>query len=86
MPRIEEVDDLDGGAGYPIITGDYAGAPTWGRHPIEVGTPVGKPTPIFTKLDTALVDEELARLGPRMAEVRIALLGRTIGATAAISS
>ena len=24
MPRIEEADDLDGGAGYPIITGDYA--------------------------------------------------------------
>ena len=62
MPRIEEVDDLDGGAGYPVITGDYTGAPTWGRHRIEVGTPVGKPTPIFTKLDTAVVDEELARL------------------------
>jgi methionyl-tRNA synthetase len=27
-----------------------------------VGTPVGKPTPIFTKLDPAIVDEELARL------------------------
>ena len=62
MPRIQEADDLDGGAGYPIITGDYTGAPTWERHPIVVGTPVGKPTPIFTKLDTAVVDEELARL------------------------
>ena len=62
LPRLQEVDDLDGGAAYPIITGDYTGAPTWERHPIVVGTPVGKPTPIFTKLDTAVVDEELARL------------------------
>jgi methionyl-tRNA synthetase len=23
MPRIDEVDDLDGGPGYPVITGDY---------------------------------------------------------------
>jgi methionyl-tRNA synthetase len=62
MPRLEDADDLDGGAAYPIITGDYTGAPTWERHPIAVGAPVGKPTPIFTKLDPAVVDEELARL------------------------
>jgi methionyl-tRNA synthetase len=63
LPRIEEVEDLDGGAGYPIITGDYSAVPSWERHPIKVGTPVGKPTPIFTKLDPSVVDEELARLG-----------------------
>ncbi|MDN5893147.1 MAG: methionine--tRNA ligase [Nocardioides sp.] len=63
MPRIDEVDDLDGGAGYPIITGDYTGARAWGRSPLQVGTPISKPTPVFTKLDTAVVDEELARLG-----------------------
>jgi methionyl-tRNA synthetase len=63
MPRIEEADDLDGGASYPIITGDYSGAPTWRRHPLVVGTPVSKPTPVFTKLDPSVVDEELARLG-----------------------
>jgi methionyl-tRNA synthetase len=63
LPRIEEVEDLDGGTGYPIITGDYSGFPSWGRHPIVVGTPVGKPTPVFTKLDPSVVDEELARLG-----------------------
>jgi methionyl-tRNA synthetase len=62
MPRIEEVDDLDGGAGYPIITGDYTGTPAWGHRPLVVGTPVGKPSPIFTKLDVAIIDEELARL------------------------
>jgi len=62
MPRIEEVDDLDGGAPYPIITGEYSGFPAWERRPIVPGTPVAKPTPIFTKLDPSIVDEELARL------------------------
>jgi methionyl-tRNA synthetase len=62
LPRIEEVDDLDGGAPYPVITGDYTGAPAWRRHALAVGTPVAKPTPVFTKLDVAVVDEELARL------------------------
>ena len=61
MPRIDEVEDLDGGAPYPIITGDYSGTPavaaarrSWS------GAPVAKPTPIFTKLDPSIVDEELA--------------------------
>ncbi|MEU0266433.1 methionine--tRNA ligase [Nocardioides sp. NPDC006303] len=63
MPRIEEVEDLDDGKPYPIITGDYSGAPTWERHDIVVGTPVAKPTPVFQKLDTAIIDEELDRLG-----------------------
>ena len=70
MPRIEEVDELDperlpeafdGRTGYPIITGDYEDAPTWERHPIEVGTPVAKPAPVFTKLDESIVEAELAR-------------------------
>ncbi len=62
MPRLEEVEDLDGGRAYPIITGDYADPRPWRRREIAVGTPVGKPTPIFRKLDPAVVDEELARL------------------------
>src|SRR4051812_6434811 len=62
MPRIEEVEDLDGGAPYPIITGDYTGVPAWERKALVPGTPVAKPTPIFTKLDPAIVDEELERL------------------------
>ena len=70
MPRIEEVDELDpdhlpeafdGRTGYPIITGDYQDAPTWGRHPVAVGTPVAKPAPVFTKLDESIVEAELAR-------------------------
>ncbi len=63
MPRLEEVEDLDGGAPYPIITGDYTTAPAWRRHPIEAGRPVGRPSPVFVKLDPSLVDDELARLG-----------------------
>jgi len=62
MPRIDEADDLDGGPRYPIITGDYTTAPAWERRAIVVGTPVEKPTPIFTKLDPSVIEEELARL------------------------
>ncbi|MEQ6901266.1 methionine--tRNA ligase [Nocardioides sp. YIM 152588] len=62
MPHIVEAEDLDGGAPYPIITGDYSGFPAWERRPIVVGTPVAKPTPVFTKLDPVIIEEELARL------------------------
>ncbi len=62
MPEIREVDDLDGGPSYPVLTGDYSSAPRWQRHPVTAGTPVAKPTPVFTKLDPSVVDEELARL------------------------
>ena len=70
MPHIEEVEELDpqvlpadfeGRGGYPIITGDYTNVPTWERHPITPGTPIAKPTPVFVKLDEAIVEEELAR-------------------------
>lgn len=62
MPVIEEVEDLDGGAAYPVITGDYTGARPWRRRRITVGAPVPKPQPVFTKLDPSVVDDELARL------------------------
>ena len=54
MPRIDEVDDLDGGPSYPIITGDYRDTRALGPAPADrAGTPVAKPTPVFTKLDPA---------------------------------
>ena len=67
MPRIERVSELDPGSGaglttYPVITGDYSTTPPWESRPVVVGTPVAKPTPIFTKLDPSVVEEELARL------------------------
>jgi methionyl-tRNA synthetase len=61
MPRIEEVSE-DGGAPYPVITGDYPGAARWQSEPIRPGTPLQPPTPLFAKLDPGLAEEELARL------------------------
>jgi methionyl-tRNA synthetase len=62
MPEIREVEDLDGGPSYPILTGEYSGFPAWARRPVVPGTKVEKPVPVFTKLDPSVVDEELARL------------------------
>jgi methionyl-tRNA synthetase len=63
MPRIDEVDE-DGGPSYPVITGDYqVAAARWESAPIRPGTPLAAPVPLFAKLDTSVVDEELARLG-----------------------
>jgi methionyl-tRNA synthetase len=61
-PVIREVDDLDGGTPYPIITGRYDDQPAWRSEPVTPGTRVEPPTPIFAKLDPGIVDEELARL------------------------
>jgi methionyl-tRNA synthetase len=63
--ELREVDDLDGGPGYPIITGDYSATLPWRSEPIVPGTPLGAPTPLFPKLDDSVVDEELARLESR---------------------
>lgn len=68
MPTIEEVVDLDktredgSEFSYPIITGDYSQAPAWKRRDLVIGQEVKKPKPIFTKLDTSVIEEELARL------------------------
>ncbi len=62
MPEIREVDDLDGGPGYPIITGDYTVGARWESVALVVGRPVAPPKPVFRKLDPSIVDEELARL------------------------
>jgi methionyl-tRNA synthetase len=61
MPRIDEVDE-DGGPSYPVITGTYDGKARWASMPITPGTPLAVPAPLFTKLDTSVIDEELARL------------------------
>jgi methionyl-tRNA synthetase len=61
MPRVEQVDEA-GAPSYPVITGTYDGAARWSSVPLRPGTPLATPTPLFTKLDTAVIDEELARL------------------------
>ena len=68
MPHVDIVEELDpdNGAGllsYSVITGDYSDTPPWASRPVTVGAKIEKPAPIFTKLDPAIVDEELARLG-----------------------
>ncbi|MEV0421513.1 methionine--tRNA ligase [Streptosporangium canum] len=61
MPEIQEVTE-ENGRSYPIITGSYEGAARWESTPIRPGTPLAPPTPLFTKLDPKIVEEELARL------------------------
>src|ERR1035438_8342568 len=61
MPEIRQVDE-DDAPSYPVITGDYGTAARWESQPIVAGTPLAVPTPLFTKLDPSVVDEELARL------------------------
>ncbi|MBM6402677.1 methionine--tRNA ligase [Phycicoccus sp. CSK15P-2] len=66
MPRLETVTGLDPddeGRSWPVITGEYTTTPAWESRPVVVGTPVGKPAPVFTKLDESVVDDELARAG-----------------------
>ena len=60
-PRIETVDE-EGGPSYPVITGTYDSSFRWHSRPIAAGTPLVVPTPLFTKLDQSVVDEEIARL------------------------
>ena len=65
MPWIEEVHGLDDGDRervYPIVTGEYTQTPRWESVPVTVGAPVAKPTPIFTKLDESVVEEELGSI------------------------
>jgi methionyl-tRNA synthetase len=62
QPELREVDDLDGGPGYPVLMGDYETAAVWQSRPLPVGTPIAPPTPLFAKLEPSVVDDELARL------------------------
>jgi methionyl-tRNA synthetase len=63
-PEIHEVTDLDDGSPYPIITGPYEqGQAVWASTSLApAGTPLAAPTPVFTKLDDSIVEEELRRL------------------------
>ena len=61
-PELREVDDLDGGPSYPVLTGDYSTDARWEPRPLVAGIPVEPPTPLFAKLDQSVVDDELARM------------------------
>jgi methionyl-tRNA synthetase len=62
MPSIVEVEDLDDGHTYPILTGDYTVGARWEPVELPAGRPLSAPTPVFRKLDPSIIDEELARL------------------------
>ncbi|WP_432834924.1 methionine--tRNA ligase [Dactylosporangium sp. CA-092794] len=64
MPEIREVEDLDNGRTYPVLTGDYTVGAKWQPTPINAGTKLAAPTPVFRKLDESIIEEELARLQP----------------------
>ena len=76
MPRIDEVTDdtpvelmgvglPEEGRTYHVITGEYSHQQAaWKRIPIEAGTALKKPKPIFAKLDP-----DLAETGPEWAPV-----------------
>ncbi|MCW2724969.1 MAG: metS [Frankiales bacterium] len=62
QPELREVEDLDGGPSYPVLMGDYDTEAVWESRPLRAGVEIAPPTPLFTKLDPSVVDEELARL------------------------
>ena len=53
-----------GSPSYSVLTGDYDTGARWESVPLPVGRALDPPTPVFTKLDPAVVAEELARLDP----------------------
>ncbi|EHK88914.1 methionine--tRNA ligase [Saccharomonospora azurea] len=69
QPEVQEVADLDlPDRVNPILTGDYTVEQArWESTPIEVGRPLAKPTPLFTK-----VDPKLAETGPEWAPIQVA--------------
>jgi methionyl-tRNA synthetase len=64
MPELVEIDEETavGSPSYSILTGDYDTGVRWESTPLAVGREIAAPTPVFTKLDPSVVDEELARL------------------------
>jgi methionyl-tRNA synthetase len=64
MPAVVEVEDLDGGPAYPVLTGDYTVGAKWASVPLAAGIPLAAPKPVFRKLDPSVIEEELARLEP----------------------
>ena len=64
MPELVEVEEetAAGSPSYSVLTGDYDTGARWESVPIPAGRPIAAPTPVFTKLDPKVVDEELERL------------------------
>jgi methionyl-tRNA synthetase len=54
------------GRSHRVLTGNY---PSWVGHwqpsTLPIGRPIGKPQPLFKKLDERVIEEELARMAER---------------------
>ena len=65
MPEIRRVSEADNDD-YNVLMGDYQSSydngVRWQSTSLVAGTPLQTPTPVFTKLDPSIADEELARL------------------------
>jgi methionyl-tRNA synthetase len=70
MPELIEVDEetAAGSPSYSVLSGDYQTQAKWESVPLPVGRTMDAPTPVFTKLDPSIVDEELARLAEKAAD------------------
>ena len=54
QPEIRTVGE-EGGPDYPVLQGDYAAQQAvWESRPLQAGTPLVKPSPLFAKLDDTL--------------------------------
>ncbi|MHA3704592.1 methionine--tRNA ligase [Jatrophihabitans sp. YIM 134969] len=64
MPEVHEVEEelAVGTPSYSVLEGDYDTGARWESTPLVPGTPLSAPTPIYRKLDDAVVEEELARM------------------------
>ena len=45
-----------------ITVGTDLDSSRWASEPVRQGSPLTRPEPLFAKLDTSVIDEELARL------------------------
>ena len=64
QPELVEV--TEGETSYPVLRGDYtAQQARWESVPVEPGTPLARPTPLFRKLD-----DSLAETGPSWAPIQ----------------
>jgi methionyl-tRNA synthetase len=65
LPRMVEVGEPAGDRHRVLVLEDQPAAGGWGPMRLESGAPIGAPTPLFRKLDPAVVDEEVDRMAAR---------------------
>ncbi|MCA2220023.1 methionine--tRNA ligase [Nonomuraea aurantiaca] len=61
MPELREVEE--DGETYTVLMGDYSTSAVWKSVPIKPGIPLSAPGLLFQKLDSAIVEDELERMG-----------------------